>query len=320
MTAASAADPVNDQKTPVYLARCPGYDRAAVREIVEDMADTLGLKPSFAGNTVLLKPNLISATAPALACTHPEFIAGVAGAFLDRGARVRVGDSPAFGTALRAMEHHGIIRALAGMNVEFVEFVTPVQKELACGLRVGIASESLDCDLLVNLPKIKAHSQMYVTLSVKNIFGIVLGMRKAMLHMTQGNCHRRFAELIVDLLDILPPHAAIVDGIEVMHRTGPISGERLFLGCVAGSADLVALDTALLGLLGLDRRKSPLWQAAQGRNMPGSRPDDLVYPGLPPQAFAGSGFAGPELLDGVRFNPARFLRGLLRRFLLAMRP
>ena len=33
---------------------------------------------SFAGHTVLLKPNLISATAPALACTNAEFIAGVA--------------------------------------------------------------------------------------------------------------------------------------------------------------------------------------------------------------------------------------------------
>ncbi|MDP3481309.1 MAG: DUF362 domain-containing protein [Desulfoprunum sp.] len=311
---------MNDQKTPVYLARCPGYERTAVREIVENMADTLGLADSYAGRTVLLKPNLISATAPVLACTHAELIAGVATAFLDRGARVRVGDSPAFGTAVRAMQHHGIVRALAGMNVEIIEFARPVQRVLACGLQVAIAAESLDCDLLVNLPKIKAHNQMYVTLSIKNIFGIVLGMRKAMLHMTQGESHQRFAELIVDLLDILPPYVAIADGIEVMHREGPISGESLFLGCVAGCTNLVALDTALLGLLGLDHQKSPLWQATQNRNMPGSRLDDLVYPGLPPQAFAGSGFVVPDLLDGVRFNPLRFLRGILRRFLLAIHP
>ena len=54
--------------------------------------------------------------------------------------------------------------------------------------------------------------------------------------------------------------------------------------------------------------------------MPGSRTDNLVYPALPPEAFAGSGFIAPGVLDSVRFTPVRFLRGLLRRFLLAMRP
>nr|AOO54629.1 hypothetical protein dp1710 [uncultured bacterium] len=307
------------RKIPVYLGRCPIYERAGIRADIEDMAGCLHLAQSYAGQTVLLKPNLISATAPALACTHAEFVAAVAAAFLDRGARVRVGDSPAFGTALRAMDRHGITRALAGMDAEVIEFTTPVEQTLSCGLPLTIAGESLECDLLVNLPKIKAHNQMYVTSSVKNIFGIVLGMRKALLHMTQGESHQRFAGIILDLLEILPAHVAIADGIDVMHREGPISGERLSLGLVAGSADPVAVDTALLGLLGLDHRKSPLWQTAAERNLPGSWTDNLDYPALHPGAFAGSGFIAPGVLDSVRFTPVRFLRGLLRRFLLAMR-
>ncbi len=308
------------QTITVFLARCPGYGRADIREIIENMADSLGLAPSYAGQTILLKPNLISAQAPALACTHAEVVAAAAALFLERGARVRIGDSPAFGTAARAMERHGITRALAGMNVEIIEFAVQVHKVLACGLRVGIAGESLECDLLVNLPKIKAHNQMYVSLSVKNVFGIVLGMRKAMLHMTQGDCHRHFAALILDLLAILPPQVAFADGIEVMHREGPISGEGLRLDCLAGAVNPVALDTALLDLLELDPRQSPLWQEANARNLPGSRPEELFYPALLPQAFADSGFVAPVVLDGIRFNPVRFLRGLLRRFFLAMGP
>ncbi len=313
-------DPINGKKIPVFLACCPSYGRSALQELVEDMADGLGLSPSFAGRTVLLKPNLISAQAPALACTHAEFIRAVAAVFVERGARVRVGDSPAFGSAARAMGQHGIARALAGMNVEIIEFARPVQKVLACGLQIAVARESLECDLLVNLPKIKAHNQMYVTLSVKNIFGIVLGMRKAMLHMTQGNSHRRFAALILDLLDILPSQVVFADGVEVMHREGPIHGEKLCLGCLAGAADPVALDTALLRLLELDSRQSPLWQEARARNLSGSRPGELLYPALLPQAFAGSGFVAPKVLDGIRFNPVRFVRGLLHRFLLAIAP
>ncbi len=303
---------------PVFLGRCTEYDRAAVSAMVEEMTAALGLPHSFAGHTVLLKPNLISATVPALACTEGEFIAGVAAWFLDHGARVRIGDSPAFGTALRAMRRHGIAAALAGMAVTPVEFTSAVERRLACGLTVAIAAESLDCDLLVNLPKIKAHNQMYVTLAVKNIFGIVPGMRKAMLHMREGGTHRRFAEIILDLVELLPPHLAIVDGVVAMHRQGPISGAPLRLGCIAGAGDPVALDTALLDLLELDQRRSPLWQAAAARNLPGSRVAGIVYPALAPAAFTGSGFVAPAYLEAVRFNPCRFLRGLLRRFVLAI--
>ncbi len=303
---------------PVFLGRCTEYDRTAVSAIVEKMAAALGLPRSFAGHTVLLKPNLISAAAPALACTDAEFIAGVAAWFLDHGARVRISDSPAFGTALKAMHRHGIAAALAGMAVTPVEFTTAVERRLACGLTVGIAAESLDCDLLVNLPKIKAHNQMYVTLSVKNIFGIVLGMRKAMLHMREGGSHRRFADIILDLIELLPPHLTIVDGVVAMHRQGPIDGAPLRLGCIAAATDLTALDTALLDVLELDRRRSPLWQAAAARGLPGSRAADIVYPALAPAAFAGAGFVAPAELDGIRFNPFRFLRGMLRRFVLAI--
>jgi uncharacterized protein (DUF362 family) len=304
---------------PVYLARCSGYDRAVVAALVEEMAGPLGLASSYAGHTVLLKPNLISATAPALACTDAGFIAGVALWFLDHGARVRIGDSPAFGTAARAMRRHGITAALRGLAVEPVEFVTPVPRILPCGCAVDLAAEGLECDLLVNLPKIKAHNQTYVTLAVKNIFGLVIGMRKAMLHMREGGRGGRFVAVIVDLLDLLPPHLTIADGIVAMHRNGPMNGEVLALGCVAASGNPIALDTALLALLELDPSRSPLWRESARRGMAGSSPADIVYPALPPGAFAGSGFKAPEELNGIRFNPLRFVLGMVRRFVLALR-
>lgn len=286
--------------------------------LVEEMAGPLGFASSWHGRTVLLKPNLISASASALACTDADFIAGVASWFVDHGARVRIGDSPAFGSAGRAMRQHGIERALAAMAVEKLEFVTPVVRHLACGCTVQVAAEGLECDLLVNLPKVKAHNQMYVTLAVKNMFGLVLGMRKALLHMQEGGADGRFTAVLLELLDLLPRHIAIADGIVAMHRDGPIGGEPLPLGCVAGAAGSVALDTALLAVLELDPHASPLWREAFRRGIPGSRSTELCYPSLAPQAFAGSGFIAPSELNGIRFNPFRFLRGMLRRFILAL--
>nr|AOO54669.1 iron-sulfur cluster-binding protein [uncultured bacterium] len=311
---------ISPDSIPVFLAKRDTYERNAIAALVEEMAGSLGFAASWAGRTVLLKPNLISASAPSLACTDAEFIAGVCRWFLDHGARVRIGDSPAFGSAARAMRQHGIDRALAGMAVEKIEFVTPVEKRLACGCTVQVAAESIECDLLVNLPKVKAHNQMYVTLAVKNVFGVVLGMRKAMLHMREGGVDGRFTEIILDLLEILPRQLAIADGIVAMHRDGPIGGEALGTGCVAGSTSCVALDTALLAALELDPASSPLWREAARRGLPGSRATDIIYPLLTPEVFAGSGFSAPVELNGIRFNPIRFLRGMLRRFVLALRP
>lgn len=270
------------------------------------------------GAKVLLKPNLISASAPSLACTHARFVAVVAAWFLDHGCRVVIGDSPAFGSVINSVERHGIARAVRGMDVQVVEFASVVHRRLSCGLSIGIAAEGLDCDLLVNLPKIKAHDQMYVTMAVKNIFGIVQGVRKSWLHMRYGDSHLDFARILLDLHGLLPENITVADGIEVMHRHGPMHGESLALGCLAGSRSAVALDTAMLTLLELNPCKSPLWCVARERDLPGVQLSGIEFPLLGPSDFFGSGFVAPDILNPVRFRPVRYIFNSLKRVVLAL--
>ncbi|KJR98413.1 MAG: hypothetical protein VR65_20525 [Desulfobulbaceae bacterium BRH_c16a] len=309
---------MNDLVLQVVLQRCAVYEQSAIKAIVETAMSALA-ESNFHGKTVLLKPNLISGGV-GLACTHPQFIAAVAACFLDCGARVRLGDSPAFGSAERVCRKLGITQALQGMDVRFVEFSTPVRKRLAGGVTVTVAQEALDCDLLVGLPKVKAHNQMYVTLGVKNIFGVVSGVNKAMLHMVHGNSHSNFAGIILDLLDILPAQLHLADGVLAMHISGPLDGSPLPLACIAAAKSPVAMDTALLQALELDPRQSPLSQEAAARKLVGSEGGDIVCPILLPQHFHGSGFIAPMDLDKVRFNPFRFWRGMMKRFMLKIRP
>ncbi|MFW2365713.1 MAG: DUF362 domain-containing protein [Desulforhopalus sp.] len=306
---------MNDISSVVLLKRCTSYDRVAIASIVDTMLPVLNNDANLHGRVVLLNPNLISATGSHLSCTHGEFICAVAECFLDRGARVRLGDSPAFGRAATVCRKLGIDHTLAAMNVELVEFATPLKKTLASGITVTVAKEALECDLFVGLPKVKAHNQTYMTLALKNIFGIVKGTKKATLHMTQGSSHRRFAGIIIDLLSLLPAQLHLADGIKAMHKTGPLHGERFDLNCIAGSVNPVALDTALLGLLELDCHKSPLWQVVAKRKMTGWNVTDLIYPYLSPRDFEGLGFIAPEDLNPIRFNPMRFFRGMVKRVL-----
>jgi uncharacterized protein (DUF362 family) len=307
---------MNTSFLPVVLQKCESYDRFALVELIDLSMRHIGMSGPFYGKTVLLKPNLISSNGPRLACTHGGFIAGAALWFLGQGAKVLLGDSPAFGSAAKVCQKQGISEALRGLEVKLVDFVSPVRIKLAGGISVTVAREALECDFFVGLPKIKAHNQMFVTMAVKNIFGIVKGVNKAILHMVHGDSQVRFSGMILDLMELLPSQLHLADGIEVMHKSGPLHGSPLLLNCVAAARCPIALDTAMLDLLMLNHTKSPLWCLAAARGLDGSDSNNLNYPLLSPQEFYGSGFKAPDSLIGIRFNPFRFLRGLMKRTIL----
>ncbi len=298
---------------PILLKSCATYEPRRLKELCAEALRLMGETPSWHGQTVLLKPNLISSRAPRHACSEAAFIRAVGEWFLDAGARVVIGDSPSFGSAAQVLNKQRIWPEIKTLGLQIVEFRTPREHLLTHGVKVGIAEEALACDLFVNLPRVKAHNQMFVTLAVKNFFGIVCGMKKAMCHMKNGLSHRKFGDLMLDLTHIVPTSISLVDGIEVMHRRGPINGELMNLGCFCAGRDAVATDTALLAALELDHRRSPVWRAAQRRNLAGSRLEAICFSGLSPDYFAGSGFIAPALLNPVPFNPVRFLINALRR-------
>jgi len=305
-----------DNTIGVMLARADTYNTDTIKKFIDTSCIRLAISRNFAGKRIVLKPNLISGRASPLACTDGRFIAGVAEWFLDCGARVLLGDSPAFGSVDSVLRTHGISEQLRHLDVDVLSFKTPRKKHLSHGVTIGVSEEALDCDYFINLPKVKAHNQMYVTLAVKNLFGIVCGMRKGLAHMKNGSSHLRFADLMLDLVELLPDSLSIVDGITAMHREGPVSGEPLQLGCMAMSIDPVALDTALLETLELSSHLCPVWQAAWRRNLAGSCLENISFIGDEPTVFSGSGFTAPETLNPVPFNPFRFLNSLMKRAVL----
>ena len=305
------------EKIPIVVGQTRRYDIDRIKEFCDQAAVHLKFGERLHGAAVLLKPNLISSRASKLACSDARFVRGVAEWFTDQGARLAIGDSPSFGSAAQVMKKMGLATELEGLEIKVVEFKTPKEHQLTHGVKVGIAEEALGCDLLVNLPRIKAHSQMYVTIAVKNLFGIVCGMRKAMCHMKNGLSHRKFGDLMLDLNAVLPRSVTLVDGIEVMSRRGPLNGELLELGCLCAGNDPVAVDTLLLSLLELDARKCPIWRAAAARDFSGARLEAIACLGLATEDFSGSGFRAPSILNPVPFNPFRFMRSSLRRAMAA---
>jgi len=302
----------------VGILRCPAYDRQAIKGHVATLAEALGF-PIMPGSRVLLKPNLVAGRGHnGLACTHPEFVAAVAEWCLDCRARVMVGDSPAFGRAPAVMRACGYAKSLKGLPVELIHFGTARQVRLACGEGLTLAAEPLDCDVLINLPKFKAHSQTLISLAVKNYFGTVKGFGKALLHQKLGEDEQSFCRMLVDLLAVLPAGISFVDGVQAMHKKGPMQGEMFPLGVVAGSVNPVALDTAMLLMLGIAPEQSMIWRETARQQLAGAQPYELVFPLLHPRDIAAQGFVLPSALKPIPFRALQVMNSIVKRVRLLL--
>jgi uncharacterized protein (DUF362 family) len=120
-----------------------------------------------------------------------------------------------------------------------------------------------NADLLVSMPKLKTHHWAGVTLSLKNMFGVVpgsvYGWPKNALH---------WAGIVGSILDInssLPlPRFAIVDGIVGMEGNGPLQGQEKKSGVLIFGDDLVAVDATAARLMKIEPRKVKYLDLAAG--------------------------------------------------------
>ncbi|MEE8483320.1 MAG: DUF362 domain-containing protein, partial [Nitrospinota bacterium] len=109
----------------------------------------------------------------------------------------------------------------------------------------------LDADRIINLPKLKTHTQMFMTLGVKNIFGCIVGKRKGQWHFSAGMDRLFFARMIVELYSAVSPDLTILDGVLGMEGNGPGTGGRpRQCNILMASPDAVALDRVVLEIIG----------------------------------------------------------------------
>ncbi|MFZ5811080.1 MAG: DUF362 domain-containing protein [Thermodesulfobacteriota bacterium] len=303
---------------PVSLARVPAYDSPELARTVAGLLSAAGFRPA-PGTRVLVKPNLVAPRRARLSCTHPAVVRAACVYLSDCGARITVGDSPAFGTARVVARLCGLTEALRDMPVDIVNFTRPRPVRLSFGGKIGVASQALDAEAILNIPRLKVHDQMGMTGAVKNTFGCVAGSRKSLAHQLYGERGNRFERLIIEVMEHLPETFHLLDGITAMHVHGPVGGRPFALGLVAAAKNPVALDTAMCGLVGMTPAMVPLWREALAANLPGARPGEIGYPLLGPADFDAAGFQGPRALSPVAFRPMRFLKGRLKSLLTRFR-
>src|SRR5438105_2136422 len=174
------------QKQPVFLAGAQQYDVAALQATIAAGLAAVGFDlSSLRGRKVLLKPNLVEPRreAPHMT-THPAVIVAVAEVFRQHGAAVRVGEAPGHVRDTQmALAESSVGDALEAAGLEFVDLnyddVAAVPNRSGCSklAEIFFPAAVLEADLIVSLPKLKTHHWTGMTAAMKNLFGLLPGIK-----------------------------------------------------------------------------------------------------------------------------------------------
>ena len=293
------------------IVRAAIYDYHALRPLIFEMMEAMGGGQIHGDSRVLIKPNLLAPASPRQAIlTHPAIVRSVVEYVLSKGARPLVADSPAIGSFEMILRMSGIRDALEGLDCECRPFQNSLLVDVGGPFgEIPIAEEAIQADVIVNLAKLKTHSQMLLTLTVKNLFGCIIGYRKPEWHMRAGIDRQTFARLLVQIGRTLRPTFNILDGILALEGQGPgRGGVPKPLGVLMAGRDPFAVDLAVCRMLDLDPQQMPVLKAAAETD------GLLIEPKIDGTLPEIRGFCLPRQTSLV-FGP-RFLHGFIRRQLL----
>jgi uncharacterized protein (DUF362 family)/Pyruvate/2-oxoacid:ferredoxin oxidoreductase delta subunit len=265
----------------IVAGRCDRYDAVELRRFFDRAFTEVGLV--FDHQRVLLKPNLLSGKSPQKAVnTHPQLVRVLAEIFLEKSCEVYVGDSPGYESTEKALRNSGIMDAVRELGLKVASFDKRVIRKshgISPYREFVLGEDPASFDLIVNLPKLKTHAMMGLTLGVKNMFGFVPRFEKAKWHLKAGRDTLLFAGILIDIYRLVNPSITILDGILAMDGDGPSSGRPRDLGVIALSRDALTLDAFIEGCLALPS-PLPLLRLAREKDLVGQT--EVVDLGMPP--------------------------------------
>jgi uncharacterized protein (DUF362 family) len=310
--------------TKIALIRCDDYDDARVAGAIERQFALLGGLERFVkpGDRVLLKPNFIAPRSHhrSAAQTHPAVILAAARLLKEFGARPFVADSPAWANTATCARVLELTEPLRKLGVPVKELDAPRKCHLGPGKpRVKISSAALDADVIINLPKLKAHQQLVATIAVKNMFGCVSGKRKAIWHFKKGDSAAEFCELLIGIYQHLAPAVTIVDGIVAMEGQGPIRGKSKPLGWLVAGTDPVACELTCCRLINVEPERIPIIRAARQTGFGCADGDEIEILGDPLPTKPCTDFQMPHMAP-IKFSFTHVCRSIARQILLLARP
>jgi uncharacterized protein (DUF362 family) len=226
--------------------------------------------PDLKGKNVLIKPNAARLAFPGEGVTtHPSVVAATIEHLKKQGAgRIVIGESCIFGVnAQEAFRATGMKDVSEKGNVELVDLDQGAPMEILIPggkviKKIKVPALLREVDFIISIPVMKTHMHTQVTLSLKNMKGLLWRREKARFHqlrydqkITEG--HKELDIAISEMASVLSPHLAIIDGTVGMEGMGPTYGRRKKMGVIIAGNHALSADAVTARLMGLNPETIP---------------------------------------------------------------
>ena len=241
---------------------CENYNELTVDRCITRAVDALGGVDAFVPPKaqVVLKPNLCLAEPfDKHVTTHPQVVRSIMKLFATKNADIVIGDNPVGDANVTRVEHifaiSGMEKALRGFSYQrsllqnnLIQLINTIDGQT---YPFYVSNDVMQADLLINIPKFKTHTLTLFSGCVKNLFGLLPGNSKRVLHSKLPQ-REKFCEFLLGVYEKVRPGLHIMDAIVGLEGDGPgTKGIQRKLGLILAGTDGIAVDTVAAMLINL---------------------------------------------------------------------
>jgi uncharacterized protein (DUF362 family)/ferredoxin len=226
----------------IFLVNCRSYQEILnwFPVVMEQFGDLL---PADKGARILIKPNLNSNMNALTGNTTDLRILSALLSYLKTSgySNITIGEGTNSGfyrNRIGVISRLGIDRLARYYGIRVTDLNYAESKDIFFknGVKVRVAKECFEADLFINLPKLKTHFEVGMSVCLKNLMGCLVGQE------SKKKTHDDLPENILLLNQAVKPHLHIVDALVAMEGLRPTRGTPIRLDTIIVGADPYLID------------------------------------------------------------------------------
>jgi uncharacterized protein (DUF362 family) len=280
-----------DSKYQVAIVSCPSYDDEKIMNAIN-----LGWQktnhPNVKNKKVVIKPNLVEFSVKRPINTDVRLVKALVRLLQKLGAKeIIIAEGPGHRRDTEAVwKKAGYFDLknefdipLIDLNYDDLQVINTVSYKDSLIKKLYLPKTILSADVIISVPKMKTHHWVGVTLGLKNMIGIVPGMKygwpKNIIHWN------KIEKSIIEINATIPTHYTIVDGVIGMEGDGPIMGSSKKVGALVMGSNALSVDATTARIMGLEPEKIIYFQIAHKSKLGSLKKEDIILTASEIEAF-----------------------------------
>ncbi len=270
-----------DRRQKVALVPCPNYAPGTLMTALQ-AGWRSSQAPDVREKNVLIKPNLVDLAADRPICTDSRLVEALIAHLTELGAReIVIAEGAAHNRDSEYLFRDSGYEALAkrrgvrlvDLNYDDITVVPSANPGSTLLKAMSLPKTVTTADVVISVPKMKTHRFAGVTLSMKNMFGVLPGM---VYGWPKNALHWNGIPLSVcEINATVKVHYSVVDGVVGMEGYGPLLGTAKTAGVLVMGDNTLAVDATAARVMGVDPSRVEYLALAQRIRLGSLRPEDI---------------------------------------------